>query len=179
MKITNPTGGHLTLDGLIDAIRQEARRRGDNESAPGTAPLKRKMPSRMGQKLFGEIQLKDGAHIREFLPLHGEEFLIIAYRTLLGRSLDSSGAQHYMGALLQGRISRWELLGRLRLSPEGRAKGFHLRGLLLAFLAALIYRLPIIGFIAALLARILALPQWLQFQTRQEMLLSHMERHFS
>jgi len=179
MKIKDSAGGHLTLDSLIDAIRQEARRRGDTESAPGTAPLKRKISSQIAHKLFGEIELKDGAHIREFLPLYGEEFLIIAYRTLLGRSLDSSGAQHYMAALLEGRITRWELLARLRLSPEGRARGFHLRRLWLGFMASMTYRLPVIGCIAALLARILALPQWLQFQSGQEMRLNHVERRIN
>lgn len=179
MKIKDSAGGHLTLDSLIDAIRQEARRRGDTESAPGIAPLKHKVSSQMAHKLFGEIELKDGAHIRQFLPLYGEEFLIIAYRTLLGRSLDSSGAQHYMAALLEGRISRWELLARLRLSPEGRARGFHLRGIWIGFIAAMTYRLPVIGCIAALFSRILALPQWLQFQSAQEMYLSHVERRIN
>ncbi len=166
----------LTLDALIAAIRQEARRRGDTETAPGAAPLRRSQSSRAPQRFADDPQITDGAHVREFLPLYGEEFLMVAYQTLLRRNLDPSGAQHYARALLTGRLNRWELLARLRLSSEGRDAGVRLRGLWLACLASLIYRLPVIGFTVALLARILALPQWLLPQTRQEMLWSHLER---
>lgn len=176
MQLTTSGQDQLTLDALIAAIRQEARRRGDFESAPGTMPFRRPGQARSRQRSVSEVRITNGAHIREFLPLYGEEFLMVAYQTLLGRSLDPSGAQHYLGALLTGRISRWELLARLRLSAEGRAKRIRLRGLWLACLASLIYRLPVIGFTVAFLARILALPQWLLSQTRQEMFLTHLER---
>lgn len=176
MQTTNSGQGQLTLDALITAIRQEARRRGDTESAPGASPLYRTGSSRTQRSFSSQVRIVSGSHIREFLPLYGEEFLIVAYQTLLGRSLDPSGAQHYVGALLTGRVSRWELLARLRLSPEGRIKRTRLRGLWLACFASLVYRLPIIGFIATLFARILALPPWLQLQISQEMLLSHVER---
>lgn len=166
----------IALDDLVSAIRDEARRRGDTESAPGTTPLSRFGSAGRQRRLVSEIRILDGAHIREFLPLYGEEFLIVAYRTILKRSLDSSGSQHYLQALLTGRVSRWELLGRLRFSSEGRAKKTHLRGLWLACIASLVYRLPVIGFVAALLARILVLPQWLLSQTTQEMQFAHLER---
>lgn len=176
MQLPTSRQDQLTLDELISAIRDEARRRGDTESAPGTTPLGRFGSTGGRQRLASEIRITHGAHIREFLPLYGEEFLIVAYRTVLKRSLDSSGSQHYLQALLTGRISRWELLARLRLSPEGRAKQTHLRGLWLACIASLIYRLPVVGFAAALLARILALPQWLLLQTTHEMQFAHLER---
>lgn len=171
-----PRQDQLTLDQLISAIRDEARRRGDTESAPGVTPLGRFGSSGGRQRLASEIRIIDGGHIREFLPLYGEEFLIVAYRTILKRSLDSSGSQHYLQALLTGRMSRWELIARLRLSPEGRAKRTHLRGLWVACSISLIYRLPIIGFAAAILARLLALPQWMLLQTTHEMQLAHLER---
>ncbi|HCK80848.1 MAG TPA: hypothetical protein PLS42_14340 [Candidatus Competibacter denitrificans] len=178
--MTHPTDSGqtpLTLDALIAAIRQEARRRGDTESAPGTMPFRRAEHSPTRQRFVNELQITHGGHVRDFLPLYGEEFLIVAYRAMLGRSLDSSGAHHYLRALLNGRVSRWELLARLRLSPEGRAKKMRLRGLSLACLASLIYRLPVIGPTAGFTARILAFPQWLLPQQSQEMLLSHLERH--
>ena len=177
MHSTDSGPSPLTLDALVAAVRQEARRRGDTESAPGTMPFRRSQPSQRRQRFVNEIQIAHGGHVRDFLPLYGEEFLIIAYQSMLGRSLDSSGAHHYLRALLNGRVSRWELLARLRLSPEGRAKKMRLRGLPLACLASLIYRLPLIGPTTGFIAQMLAFPPWLLPQRSHEMLLGHIERH--
>lgn len=93
-----------------------------------------------------------------FLPLHGREFVAEAYRTLLRREPDSAGLRAFAQALAQGRLTRWQVLGRLRWSREGRSCGAQVRGLKLGFALATLYRVPVAGPALSLLARALRVP---------------------
>jgi hypothetical protein len=93
-----------------------------------------------------------------FLPLHGRAFVAQAYRTLLRREPDAAGLRAFSTALTEGRLSRWQVLGRLRWSREGRSCDASVRGLAVGYALATLYRVPVAGPAAALLARTLGVP---------------------
>ncbi len=143
------------IDAILEAIRTEARARGSQGPVGGYAPI--------APAAFGEVRAYGLAplpvqHVADFLALPPDVFLQAAYRTLLGREPDADGAAHYQRALLRGKLTRIEILGRLMLSPEARARGRRVPGLLIAFAIATGYRVPVAGPIAAALARLLHLP---------------------
>lgn len=148
------------IDHILDAIRAEAKARGGKsgvgryttEAAPAAAGASVVMASSHG---VGMVEL---LHAADFLPLPMDVFLWEAYRRLVGRNPDPQGAAWYQRQLLAGRLTRIEVLGRLALSPEGRMHRSSVRGIVLPCLAATFYRLPVLGPLAALAARILRLP---------------------
>lgn len=148
------------IDRILGAVVQEANARSARtrpviEMPPPGPPPAAVSPS------FGwpppEIRAAD-----DFLALPLDVFLEEAYARLVGRAPDAEGASHYQRALLRGRLTRVEVLGRLAFSPEGRKHGHSFAGLGLAFLLATAYRVPVAGPLAALVARLLSLPALLQ-----------------
>lgn len=67
-------------------------------------------------------------HLDDLLKLHDEEFLRVAYRAILGREIDRSGAESYLRRLRSG-DDRFEILASLRYSREGRRVSSQLPGL--------------------------------------------------
>jgi SAM-dependent methyltransferase len=60
--------------------------------------------------------------------------------------------------LRNGRVSKVELLGRLRYSLEGRMKGTRVKGLGLWFVAQAIFRIPVLGYVGRWVNAIIMLP---------------------
>jgi O-antigen chain-terminating methyltransferase len=87
-----------------------------------------------------------------------DEFLRNAYRSILQREADESGLTHYRSAIASGRLTRVEVLGRLRLSGEGRRKGVRVRGLMPTFLARSLMRIRLLGYPVAVVAALFRLP---------------------
>jgi Domain of unknown function (DUF4214) len=160
----------LDVDSLVAAIKREARARGDAE------PFRVRSDDAQGRDTgLGVLPLPTRAEsLREWMPFHGKVFLISAYRTLLLREPDTAGVAHYAQQIAEGRLSRWEVIGRLRLSGEGRARHVRVRGLWLGFAVATAYRVPLAGPLLALLARLLCVPAWLQDQRRDDRLIAQM-----
>lgn len=153
------------IDRILQAIREEARARG-SRTGVGDYPVE---PAAGGASADSHgVSQPDMLHVADFLPLPLDAFINIGYREVLGRNADAVGAAHYQRALLRGRLTRIEVLGRMALSPEGRAMGRHVKGLTLAFILATTYRLPLAGPLAALLARVLRLPAHLQDRSMLE-----------
>jgi hypothetical protein len=99
--------------------RLVARRRGRSTSvasAPGSArvisPARRGVPST----------------VNELMAFEGEEFVRMAYFTLLGREADPSGLQYYTQRLAHGE-SREQIIADLHSDPEGQARGAEIPGL--------------------------------------------------
>ena len=107
-------------------------------------------------------------HAADFLSLPLDSFLDAAYRNVLGRPPDESGHAHYQRALLRGALTRMEMLGRLQLSAEGRARASLFPGVLPAFAFATLYPVPLAGPVAGLAAWLLRLPAHLQDRARLE-----------
>lgn len=141
------------IDRILEAIRAEARARGSRAGGAADAPAS--SPVHVATHGLPQPQPQ---HVADFMALPLDVFLALAYRQLLGREPDAAGATHYQRALLRGSLTRAEVLGRLAYSPEGRRRRSALAGLPAAFVLAMIYRIPIAGPAAALLARALRLP---------------------
>jgi len=95
---------------------------------------------------------------RELLELHDREFIISAYRIILNREPDSEGATYYLQAIRSGKLSKIEVLGRLRYSAEGRSEGTKICGLMARFGFKLLTKLPIVGYAIEVITVLFRLP---------------------
>jgi hypothetical protein len=68
------------------------------------------------------------ASISDLLALDGEEFLELAYRTLLGREIDPTGLMDYSARLAAG-VPKLQVVADIHSGPEGQARGAQLAGL--------------------------------------------------
>ncbi len=123
-----------------------------SEEAPAPA-----VPRIASQPEF--VPASDGRYaLADLTRFHDARFVDAAYRALLGRAPDQTGLQHHLDLLRSGRLSKVEILGRLRASDEGRRHGSRVRGLGLRFALCQLARLPLLGYPIALLAELLRLP---------------------
>ena len=143
------------IDRILRAIREEARTRGARGAVGAFAT--ESLPNRAIVETYGMPALPL-SHVADFLALPLDVFIGAAYRHALGRDPDTGGAAYYQRAMLRGRLTRVEVLGRLVFSPEGRKRGQPLPGLAIAFALATLYRIPLAGPALALLVRALGLP---------------------
>src|SRR5262245_35415237 len=60
------------------------------------------------------LELKDHYRVSEFLRYHDEEFLRNAYRGVLRREPDGAGLTSFLEPLRNDRLSKIEVLGRIR-----------------------------------------------------------------
>jgi SAM-dependent methyltransferase len=98
-------------------------------------------------------------HLNDFLALHDQDFINAVYQGVLKRSPDGPGQLHFLSALRSGSLSKIEILGRLRYSPEGRRLRVPVAGLLPALVAQHSYRMPMLGGILAWLVALVRLPR--------------------
>ena len=143
------------LDRILAVIREEAKRRGAS--------------GRSGHTALDEAQERGGfarrpmlvdtpRHVRDFLAMSTEQLIDVSYRYLLRRPPDASGVENFRHALRTGRRTKVEVLGLIRYSGEGRGHAVPVQGLAPAFALSIIYRVPIIGLVAAAIAALLRLP---------------------
>jgi SAM-dependent methyltransferase len=89
-------------------------------------------------------------HINDLLRYHDRAFVRAAYRAVLKRSPDEIESSRELKRLRSGHINKIDLLAALRFSPEGRAKGVHLDGLLFPALIRRMGQLPLLGYVIRL-----------------------------
>lgn len=161
------TSPKLTVVSLIDIVKREAARRdGSSVDAP---PDKAANPQLITSNEISPKYLvaTPRRHVRDFVPLLGEEFVHEAFKTLLWRPADLQAKEAYLAAIACGRASRWEILLRIRLSAEGRTRGVGISWLFPAALFSIMFRLPILGLCLNATAHALSLPTYLR-DTRQQ-----------
>ena len=105
--------------------------------------------------------------VHQLMAFHDGAFVQVAYLSILGRQPDPAGFEHYLSLLHRGH-SKAELLGQMRESEEGRAKGVEVRGLALRYRLARIFRLPGLGRLAQIAMAIWQLPVTQRNQRRFE-----------
>ncbi|MGC1818502.1 MAG: DUF4214 domain-containing protein [Casimicrobiaceae bacterium] len=159
------------LDELMRRIRAEVESRkaaaGAARSAssalmdPGLEPGTARPPLRVSRLGHAESRApsKQRYAIEDFLEYHDEEFLRHAYRSILRRDPDGSGFASFLDRLRSGRLSRIEVLGRMRYSQEGRAAAVPVAGLALRFAVTSMERIPILGRVIAILHGAFRLPE--------------------
>jgi SAM-dependent methyltransferase len=90
------------------------------------------------------------------------EFVRQAYLLVLAREPDPLGGGNFLRLLREGRMSRIEILGSLRYSPEGRRKKIRVDGLFWRFAMNLLYKIPVFGYWLKLAITLLRIPQTLK-----------------
>jgi hypothetical protein len=93
----------------------------------------------------------------DFIRLEGAEFIEACYMGLLGRHADADGRHNFLSALLAGR-RKTEIVAQIRLSPEGRAYGAKVRGLFPHAVLAILFRIPLVGYLAEYVLAVITLP---------------------
>ena len=101
----------------------------------------------------------------EFVNVHNEAFVELAYRCLLKRAPDPNGLLDLLERLADG-DSKVALLGDLRWSREGRGFGVHVAGLAWRYRFWRATRWPVVGGLIERLALIAELPQIAREQRR-------------
>ncbi len=116
-------------------------------------------------KLQPEFQPRTGDryHVNDLLPYHDRVFVDAAYRAILKRSPDQAESLRELKRLRSG-VNKIDLLADLRLSPEGRAQGVRLDGLLVPALIRRLGQLPLVGYPIRLGVALLRLPKQVHAQ---------------
>lgn len=94
----------------------------------------------------------------DLLAYSDRKFIETAYQAILRRPVDEHGMQDFLGKLRSGALSKVEILAALRWSPEGKARGVHVDGLLAPYLLRKWRRKPVIGPVLGWLHALVRLP---------------------
>ena len=87
--------------------------------------------------------------LSELLAFEDLEFVHNAYQAILKRGPDPEGLRNAVRNLRRSHAEKVDLLAELRFSEEGREKSVRIRGLSWATAIRRIYRVPILGLLAA------------------------------
>jgi O-antigen chain-terminating methyltransferase len=93
----------------------------------------------------------------DFMDFYDEDFVRNTYLAVLKRDVDIQGLGERLNQLRIDKVSRLDLLGRLRYSSEGKKHNVVIDGLLYRFIIERLARVPIIGVAVRLFKGILAL----------------------
>lgn len=135
-------GARAPLDGktLLSRVRAEVARREAlaTQAVEGGRSLIEWSPSEPRLPAKREYVLAD------LTGFDDEDFVLNAYLAVLRRAPDAEGFNAALHALRQG-TSKVEVLGKLRWSEEGLARGVHIDGLLLPYTLQRWEQKPIVG----------------------------------
>lgn len=133
---------------LMRRVREEVRRRREAQDAEAAAQAGLQLePAVVLPRWSGAAPALRHKHeyvIGELLALNDREFVETAYKILLRREGDPGGVEHAL-ALLRGGTTKIEILHAVRWSPEGKARGVHVDGLLAPYLLQKWQRIPVVG----------------------------------
>ncbi len=88
--------------------------------------------------------------VEDFLKYHDTDFLKNVYKKVLLRDIDNSELNNRLNLLRSGKVSKGELLARIRFSKEGRDKNIKIIGIEKRLIMAISNRIPIINFFVKL-----------------------------
>jgi len=173
--VTEIGDDEFDLDVLMRRIRSDVEKRrataGAVAAQAGFAFSPAAAPRGAGAILSPELKLgrfeeaappfeyKDRYPVEEFLRYHDEQFVRNAYRGILRREPDGTGLASFLDPLRHDKISKIEVLGRIRYSPEGRTARTRIDGLATRFAARSARRIPVVGRVIGILQYIARLPE--------------------
>jgi hypothetical protein len=106
----------------------------EDKAGRTASPISSTTPDSLESEAVSKLTIS----INGLLRHQDREFVVNAYREILGREPDPPGLDHHLSSLQTGKVSKLEVLGSLRFSSEGRARKVKIKGLLLPlFLQAL------------------------------------------
>lgn len=103
-------------------------------------------------------------HVNDLLRFHDRAFVQTAYRAVLKRSPNETELLRDLQQLRSGDINKIDLLATLRFTPEGRAKGVQLDGLVVPALIRRLGQLPLLGYLIRLGIAFVRLPNLIRDQ---------------
>jgi O-antigen chain-terminating methyltransferase len=143
-----------TAEEILARIREEAARQTLPEAPSGTADhVPGNTLAGIPLKLPGITppppprERKPVRHVTDLLQLHDREFIQAAYQFFLQRMPDGPGSDHFLGRLRRGRMTKAEILARLRFSPEGRSRKVPVKGMIPVVIQAMAARIPVLGWL--------------------------------
>ena len=160
----------ISVDELMEKIRAEVKQRKELGRKPsGSIPPENSgIPPSLYEKINlpvvssipdpEKFEIKDHYHINDFLKFRDRNFVMVAYRGILRRRPDSGGVDHFLGNLRSGKMTKAEILGRLRYAPEGRTKKTKVKGLFWNSLIQSSFGIPVLGYFPRLMFGIGNLP---------------------
>lgn len=149
-----PNAGHPGNSVVLARVNEELARSAAQSVPGGAAPAQDMSAPPMRDEFLlprlalppkTELEPRAVYTIADFVALHDASFIKSVYRICLGRQPDRAGLDHYLTALRGGRLGKIDILGRLRYSAEGRARGVSIPGLLPRYLGRLVFRVPVVG----------------------------------
>lgn len=149
----------LDVDAIMEKVRAELRSRGvlptvdSNPSHEADRGLPRWQP--VATRLADKPQYALG----DFLGFDDEDFIDVVYRKLLRHPAGNGEAQGYLNALRHAYLSKVEVLGLIRFSPEGRKQGVHVDGLLLRYKLQRLQRVRVLGWFIRMGVAVARLPR--------------------
>lgn len=153
--MTQPSPLQIDVKELMSRVHEEVARRQQER------PLEKALVALELPRFNWQPRWKpkpEGYEVSDFLKFHDREFVINSYRGILQREPDQDSLDYYLKQLRSGSQSKAEIVGRLRYSPEGRSKNVSISGLLVPFVTAMTYKLPVLGYLLQILASIIRLP---------------------
>ncbi|MFM0142920.1 methyltransferase domain-containing protein [Paraburkholderia sp. RL18-085-BIA-A] len=117
---------NAVLQDLIARVKAEAAAHASPDDTGVTLTMDR--PIYESEPAPDAADLADRGAIERLFVVDNPEFVRAAYRLLLGREADETGRANYVSQLARG-ASRLVVLGRLRMSPEGRRAAVPVTGL--------------------------------------------------
>ena len=155
----------LEIDDLANVIRQSMAQQ--NDDAPRRVAQTVSSPAGPPQlKLQPDFEPHSDHryHINDLLRYHDRVFVQVAYRAVLKRSVNETELLRDLRQLRSGNVNKVDLLATLRFSPEGRAKGVQLEGLLLPALIRRLGQVPLLGYPIRLGIALVRLPNLIRDQ---------------
>jgi O-antigen chain-terminating methyltransferase len=103
-------------------------------------------------------------HVNDLLRYHDRAFVNAAYRGVLKRSPSETELLRDLKRLRSGDVNKIDLLATLRFTPEGRAKGVEVDGLVFPALIRRLGQLPLLGYVIRLGIAFVRLPNLIRDQ---------------
>ncbi len=162
----------ISIDEIMERIREEVRiqkKRAatDPVSSPDTYYQSCVTPPLPSCTVLPKNQLESDVPalpdqqiytLNDLIKYHDTDFINNAYKAILGRLPDFGGEEYYLKNLRDGRLSKSEILGRLKYFSEGRRRKISIKGLLFPFLIQSSFKIPILGKGLRIVTGILNLP---------------------
>ncbi|SFO87887.1 methyltransferase domain-containing protein [Hydrogenimonas thermophila] len=105
---------------------------------------------------------KDIYEYSDFTKFQDIEFIKNLYKGILRREVDSNGLEYYLKLLRSGDKSKSEIVSLIRYSKEGRRKNIKILGSKKRFFQAVLYKVPLIGYMSKIFITICTLPRLLK-----------------
>jgi O-antigen chain-terminating methyltransferase len=156
----------LEIDHLAAVIRESmAAHQGESEAIRVASPA-------ATENSFPQIKLQPDFqphpdhryHVNDLLRYHDRAFVQAAYRAVLKRSPSETELLRDLKRVRSGDVNKIDLLATLRFTPEGRAKGVEVDGLVFPALIRRLGQFPLLGYVIRLCIAFVRLPNLVRDQ---------------